>query len=422
MTREQLLNLIRDEPYKLGLCVGFKDLTQLHNSWIRSFLFDSDDQTLLAHRGSYKTSCLSVAIALLIILEPKKNIIFLRKTDDDVTEIVAQVRKILLSGAFRAVVQRLHGRPLCISKQNLTEIDTNLNRRTQGAPQLLGLGIKTSLTGKHADIVITDDIVNLQDRISPAERERIKLAYMELQNVKNRGGRMINTGTPWHKDDAIALMPNTKRFNCYDTGLISRDKLEDLRKSMSDSLFAANYELKHIADGDVMFHEPKFTADEELIYGGYGHVDAAYGGSDSTAYTIFNRLPDGRLIGFGQLWDRHVDDCQGAMAKWHERLRAGSIFCETNGDKGYLAASLRKTGWQVRPYAEKMNKYIKISTYLRKHWDEITWLEATSPEYINQILDYNENAAHDDAPDSAASLIREMDRTPRYNSSINGGL
>ena len=44
---------------------------------------------------------------------------------------------------------------------------------------------------------------------------------------------------------------------------------------MSDSLFAANYELKHIADADAMFKEPRFTDDEELIYGGIGHIDAA---------------------------------------------------------------------------------------------------------------------------------------------------
>lgn len=64
---------------------------------------------------------------------------------------------------------------------------------------MLGIGIGGSLTGKHADIVITDDIVNLRDRMSAAERERTIAVYRELQNIKNRGGRIINTGTPWHK-------------------------------------------------------------------------------------------------------------------------------------------------------------------------------------------------------------------------------
>jgi len=57
-----------------------------------------------------------------------------------------------------------------------------------------------------------------------------------------------------------------------------------------------------------------------------------------------------------------------------------------------------------------MNKYLKISTYLRKHWKNIIFLEDTDPEYINEILDYTEDAEHDDSPDSAASIIRKLDK------------
>jgi hypothetical protein len=37
------------------------------------------------------------------------------------------------------------------------------------------------------------------------------------------------------------------------------------------------------------------------------------------------------------------------------------------------------------------------------------FLEGTDPEYIDQILDYTENAEHDDAPDSAACICRILD-------------
>ena len=36
------------------------------------------------------------------------------------------------------------------------------------------------------------------------------------------------------------------------------------------------------------------------------------------------------------------------------------------------------------------------------------FVEGTDEEYIEQILDYNENAEHDDAPDSLASIIRGL--------------
>lgn len=211
-------------------------------------------------------------------------------------------------------------------------------------------------------------------------------------------------------------MPNVKRYDCYSTGLISREKLEQLRQGMSDSLFAANYELKHIADKDAMFKSPQFTKEKELIYGGLAHIDAAYDGADGTAFTILNKLKDGRIIGFGKRWEKHVDDCLSEIGIYHRSLRAGSISCEKNADKGYLAKELRGLGYHVDPYSESMNKFVKISTYLRSNWKNITWLEDTDPEYINEILDYSEFAEHDDSPDSAASILRKMETGPKYHS------
>ena len=419
--KKQTLDLIYYEPYKIGHWVGFHDLTELHNEWLRSFLYAEEDQTLLAHRGSYKTTVLSLFLAIHTVIDPNENVMFFRKTDDDVTEVMMQAQKILQSGVMQRIVLDLYDTELRFLKSNNSEIHTNLCTSTKGVSQVIGLGIGTSITGKHADIVVTDDIVNLKDRISRAERERTKIQYMELQNICNRGGRFINTGTPWHKEDAISIMPNVKRYDCYSTGLITREKLEQLRQSMSDSLFAANYELKHIADKDAMFKNPKFTDEKELIYGGLSHIDAAYDGADGTAFTILNRLKNGRIIGFGKRWDKHVDDCLNEIGVYHKLLRAGSISCEKNADKGYLAKELRGLGYHVNPYSESMNKFLKISTYLRSNWGNITWLEDTDPEYINEILDYNEFAEHDDSPDSAASLIRKMETRARYNP-VKGGI
>lgn len=414
--KQAVLDLLWNEPYKIGHWVGFEDLTTLHNEWLRSFLYADGDQTLLAHRGSYKTTDLSLFLAIHIVIQPNENVMFFRKTDDDVTEVVTQAKKILQSGVMQRIVSDLYGTDLQLLKSNNSEIHTNLCTSTKGVSQVVGLGIGTSITGKHADIVVTDDIVNLKDRISRVERERTKIQYMELQNICNRGGRFINTGTPWHKEDAISIMPNVKRYDCYSTGLISREKLEQLRQGMSDSLFAANYELKHIADKDAMFKSPQFTKEKELIYGGLAHIDAAYDGADGTAFTILNKLKDGRIIGFGKRWEKHVDDCLSEIGIYHRSLRAGSISCEKNADKGYLAKELRGLGYHVDPYSESMNKFVKISTYLRSNWKNITWLEDTDPEYINEILDYSEFAEHDDSPDSAASILRKMETGPKYHS------
>lgn len=381
----------------------------MHGKWASQFMFYGGDQTLLAHRGSYKTTVLSLVMALLLVCQPNKNIMFFRKTDSDVMEIIRQISKILQTDLFQIMIEDLHdGIELRFTKNTDSEISTNLCTSRRGVSQLVGLGIGTSITGKHADIVITDDIVNLKDRISKAERERTKIQYMELQNIKNRGGRFINTGTPWHKDDAISIMPNVSRHDCYSTGLISREELERIRGSMADSLFAANYELKHIADKDALFSNPQFVDDAALIYDGVCHIDAGYSGEDGTAFTIMKKTTGG-IVAFGKRWDRHVDECLDQISAYHKRFRAGTIYCEDNADKGYLRKEIKQRGLPCSGYHESTNKFIKISTYLKKAWGNILWLDETDPEYINEILNYTEFADHDDSPDSAASLIRQIE-------------
>ena len=302
------VDLMLDEPYKLGHLLGFTDLTLLHNEWIRDFVLYEDDQTLQAHRGSYKTTCISIALAIILTIKPNLTNLFMRKTDTDVWEVIKQVRNVLLSPLWQHIAVNVYGTKIILTVDNKGELSTNLTTSTKGTSQLVGLGTGASLTGKHFDNVFTDDIVNLKDRISKAEREHTKSIYMELQNVKNRGGRFINTGTPWHKDDAFTLMPNIRTFDCYQTGLISREQLEAIRSTMTPSLFAANYELKHIAEADQMFSNPqillkgKTAAEEEerlkLIYDGVSHIDASYGGADGTAFTICRKTADGRFIVF----------------------------------------------------------------------------------------------------------------------------
>lgn len=407
MQKKQILDLIYDEPYKLAHWLGFKDFTQLHNTWLKEMVFSVEDETILGHRGSYKTTTLSLAISLLMILKPNKSIMFLRKTDTDVIEVIKQVSNILRSPVFLRIVKELYGVDLNLVTDTSFKVDTNLKTSAKGAVQLLGMGTSGSLTGKHADYIFTDDIVNTKDRVSRAERERIKLVYMELENVKNRDGRIFNTGTPWHKEDAIGIMPNVKKYDCYTTGLIDKKKLQDIRSKMTPSLFAANYELKHIANEDALFTNPKFFNDEKLLFNSVAHIDASYGGSDGTAYTIIKQQGNAFYV-LGKRYDKHIDKCLSDIYMLHDRYRAGTIYCERNADKGYLEKEMRKDGMLVQGYQESTNKYVKIATYLLKNWDNVYFHEDTDPDYLNEILDYTETSEHDDSPDSLASILREL--------------
>ena len=410
--------------------LGFTKLSSLHNKWIVDMVRGKEDKTLQSSRGTYKTTCVSVALALIIILLPNKRTMFMRKTDGDVKEVLKQVQKILLDPHTQYFVQAIYGVNLRMMVASATEILTNLTTDTKGTAQLVGIGTGASLTGKHFDRIFTDDIVNVQDRISRAERDRTKIIYQELQNIKNRGGRIFNTGTPWAKDDAFSIMPEPEKYDCYQEDvrkIISEEELEDIRSKMVPSLFAANYELRFIASEDVIFVSPRVGGDPAMVEQGICHIDAAYGGSDYTAFTIL-RKKDGQYYVLGKLWHKAVDDVIDEIIDLRKRFMAGKIYCEDNADKGYLAKDLRKRGERVVSYSEHENKYIKIVTKLKPVWKDVLFVEGTDKDYIDQICDYNEDADHDDAPDSLASLIRvtlnkqsTTDANEQYHS-IYGGI
>lgn len=425
MTRKEAVNFLIKYPDKFGHMIGFTKLTELHRGWMRKMLTGSGDYTLQGHRESYKTTCLSIVLAIQIILRPNLRTLFIRKTDDDVKEIVNQVRKILQNPRTAYFVSVIYGVTLRLTTDNALEINTNLTTDTRGTSQLVGMGIGGSLTGKHFERIYTDDIVNIKDRRSKAERERTKLSYQELVNLINRdNGRIINTGTPWHPEDAFTLMPEPERWDCYHSGLMTEEQVEKKRQGMSPSLFAANYELQHIAtEGALFTSAPVYITKEdaeqvlkkegsepaELFRDGKAHIDAAYDGEDYTAFTCARRRGN-ILYMYGRIWRAHVDTVLGVCISKAQELMCGPIFEETNGDKGYLAKEIKRAGYSASPYSEHQNKYIKISTFLRKWWPNIRWLQGTDQEYINQILNYTEDAEHDDAPDSAACMCRILDR------------
>ena len=423
ISKKQILELLWNNPIEIGHWVGFSDLTEMHNEWLKGFLYEDEDQTLQGHRGSYKTTTLALFFALHIIIFPNETMLLFRKTGSDVREVITTTSNILKTSCIRRIVKILYNKELVLLTDTNSSINTNLTTSITGSAQFSGLGLGTSITGKHADIVITDDIVNVKDRISEAERENTKIAYQELQNIKNRGGRFINTGTPWHKDDAFTLMPNPKKYDCYSTGLMKPEDIEYIKERMLGSLFAANYELRHIPSEDVLFTDAKYCNDESIVYGGLMHVDSAFYGTDYTAWSIMKKIDDKYYV-YGKMRRKHVEECYGEIMADYAKYQCKKIYNEDNADKGMVAKDLRKLKAIVILYHEDMNKFLKIATYLKAIWPDLYFTPNTDSEFMEQILEYHEDAPHDDAPDTVSSLARVLygKDTKEYKSLFTGRL
>ena len=414
MLNVDVISLLKTRPESYLRLMGFGRRCDTYGVWMREMVFGRDDYTLQAFRGSGKTTCLSAALALKSLLYPNRKMAFFRKTDTDVKEVILQVQKMLASAETQALSLQIWGVPCKLLVATQSAVTTNLTNDPRGAAQLTGMGIGGSVTGKHFDEIFTDDIVNLKDRTSRAERERTKAFYMELQNIKNRGGRIMNTGTPWHVDDCFSIMPKPHKWDYRSIPeAMSLDEADKIRERMTPSLFAANYELRHIPSDDVIFTNPQTGAHISMVMQGQCHVDAAYYGEDYTAFTAINKH-DGKYYVYGRIWRKHVEDVTPLIAEDVHRLHLGKMHMETNADKGYAANAFRSHGIKVQTYAEHMNKHVKIVTHLKTAWPDIVFCEGTDQAYINQICDYTEDAEHDDAPDSLASLVQRAKFAKAY--------
>lgn len=408
MDGDRVIRALKERPDNYLRLMGFNRKSPIYREWMRLMVFGKDDETIQAFRGSGKTTCVSGSLALILILYPNLRSAFMRKTDTDVEEVMKQVRRMIMSEETQAISKAIWGVPVTLVESTNSKLTTNLTNDPRGSAQLMGMGINGSLTGKHFDVIFTDDIVNKKDRKSRAERENTKSVYMELQNLKNPGGRIVNTMTPWHVDDAGSLMPSPRKWD-YTTmpEIMTPEEIEHRRARMTPSLWAANYELRFIPSDDVIFTGPKTGAGIEKVFHGTCHVDAAYYGEDYTAFTAM-AVHDGTFYVYGRMWRKHVDDVMPEIMADYRRLMLGKLYTETNADKGYSAQRLKKMGASVVPYAEHENKHVKITTFGKEAWPDVVFVEGTDPAYIDQICDYTEDADHDDAPDSLASLSRVM--------------
>ena len=212
-------------------------------------------------------------------------------------------------------------------------------------------------------------------------------------------------------------------YSIDDNPFLDPDFVVNLKKEYAGTVLYERYILGLWAasEGALFTVYPEHTEDESKLYNGIAHIDAAFGGSDGSALTCARREGE-KIYLYGKLRQAHIDTLMDYYSAETRRLRCSPILIETNADKGFVAKQFMRMGDHVSVYDETMNKFFKIATYLRKWWKNIVIVKGTDKAYIDQIMAYNEQAEHDDAPDSAACVCRYYDPRSgtKYRSPFGG--
>lgn len=412
-TKSSILK-IRDKPHLLGHIMGYKKLKQLHSNWIWEFWGKEEDSVLLAHRGSFKTTSLViVAIIWLMLFFPEDRFGIMRKKYEESCAVIRAIKNAMLLPEIQQIFKLVYGFAPKFRIKRANKLEFVFKKRITPEGNVNAFGVTSNITGAHLDRFIGDDVITLKDRISRAERENTKTIIKEVRaNIMDKGKFSKWSGTRWHKNDGFEdefclgrITPLV--YNCYQTGLLKQKEINIIKQKTTPALFAINYELKHIADENAIFKDMLFDRWDYKVKGIRGHLDAGYKGDHFTALTFMGRRKDGKLQAVGFAFREHIKKKFDFIMEKYERFNCGTIYMEENADKGFVAIELKKLGAITETYHEKMNKHVKIVTYLKSMYADIIWSDESDDIYLELIVDYMEGEEPDDSPDSAASLIRE---------------
>lgn len=459
---KEILQKILDNPHLLGQFVNKEKLTDIHGYWIKFCfypleyfttnnnyqlklmldffnslgktidivtedkkiirvylteeklleLLSSKKRSLKGHRGSYKTTAVTVIGSIVrLLFMPNERICFVQKDFTKASLLLTTIRDMFKIKYIKYIFKLAHGvEPYAnIHRDNILTFNFKKTLTPEG--NVNAFGVHQNMIGKHFDLIIADDFITLDDKTSRTEREKTKLHIEEINNnILDPGKQMIFTGTVWHKDDAWSICPESIIFDWTITNIMSeQEKQEKLsgRTKLTKITLAANYLLTHIVSDEQMFKNAhwlrwNFHYKKKV----YGHIDAKYSGNHTNGLCFMVEKDDGRFQAIGFCFHEHVDDRLDFIAEKYKRYFCCELICEENADKGYLAKELIKKGLNVKTYHEGMNKHVKIEKFGYPNWDNIDWCEDTDPEYISQIMDYEQGEEPDDCADNFSSLIK----------------
>lgn len=423
-------DILFDRPLLIAHAVGYTDMTEIHNiwmkQWIRALLTPNGEYVHMAHRGSFKSSCEEIVIAIIMVVAPWRSICLFRKTDDAVYRTTAGIKNVLRNEVFKTLARDYCGKELEITREVAAAIDTSLNQVKGAQEHFFAQGLGGNMTGQHYDVLVTDDICTLADRTSKAEREKTKTVYLEMHRLLNDKGSMLHTGTPWHANDVFSIMPPAEKYTWRDTGIISEEKLNHIRKITPVQEFSINYELKILPDSDAVFgglgnlNEDLFPMDGSMLY-----IDPAFSptGHDYTALAIGTFTSEGRLAAAGFVyrmpWNRLVNDDgvltvdleNSIIGRLIRRFNILEIAVETNSLGEMPRLLLGNYGLPIRSVNHsQIGKHRRIMTAatLQEEIDLVGCKDVESRLFNNHVRDYNIDAEFRDAADALAGLVEQM--------------
>jgi len=408
-------------------------------------------------RETYKTTICSIVFSIWLLMNnPNLSIMIGSAVQKNCIRWLSVIKRKITGQFFRRLFGDWESRDdwrdqdIIISKRDVVKTESSIDCVSVGM----------SITSKHPDIIILDDIVTAEDRDSPAKREAtIKFLDEILDLLNKENGVLFVIGTPWHIDDLFSYITrvlnpilkaeNLQQFEIFKSpaisksgylnfpNILSNSKLKQIRFMKTDiSVYSANYLLEPMNPSTRIFKRDDFgffEYSEDAIRNSIKHIvifcDPSLGEStsgDPSAIIVLGKSESGKLAALEadimiRKPSKIITDFIFLFSIYKNYEKPIFCYMEQNGFQVLLKDDLSKKALEkdmripIKGIKNSENKTSRIASLERLTTSKLLLFREdweTAPRNYKQLIYQLESfpQGHDDGPDALEGAIKQIER------------
>ena len=167
-------------------------------------------QLLLFPRDHRKSGLVAYRVAQALARDPTLRVLYISATADLAEKQLGFIKNILTSNTFRRYwPEHVHKEEGKRSKWTNSEIELDHPLRKKENirdPSIFTAGLTTSITGKHCDIAVLDDVVVYENAYTEEGRRKVRTQYALLSSIEGAEAKEWVVGTRYHPKDLYSSM------------------------------------------------------------------------------------------------------------------------------------------------------------------------------------------------------------------------
>jgi phage terminase large subunit-like protein len=219
---------MRDLRAFIALVAPERVLAHCHLDLCQFLMSEDNYQLIIWPRGHQKSTILAYWCAWHIINNPDTTILYASATSDLTEKQINFIKNILTCEVSRKywpeLLQPEEGKRELWRAMEFAVDHWKRKDEVIRYPTCKGTGVGGNITGFHADVVILDDLVVMENAETKTGREDVRRSYSLYNSILNPNGKIKGIGTRYHPEDLYNDLMNAAEEVFDDKGKVIEEK------------------------------------------------------------------------------------------------------------------------------------------------------------------------------------------------------